>query len=512
MNNRRKFFLNGIITSAVGIALRTVALVFGAYLSREIGAEGIGLNTLIMSAYGFALTFATSGIGLTVTRLVASHIGTGDEERITATLRGAGIYATAFSLVATVILAGFSGFFAKVCIGDQRAIFPLQILSLSLIPTALCGVISGYFIARRLIGRNSAVGVLSQVVRIAVTVFLLLGITERGVEESVGAICIGFTVSEFICLLMYLAVFIAERYKRGGAARGGAELRPVAEMALPLAMSAYIRSGLLSLEHNLIPRRLEDRGESLSSALSSFGSLHGMALPMVTYPMTPLSSFSGLLVPEFAEAEAEGNVRKLSRIASDAIRATLTYAILAAAVLFVFSEELGYSVYGSYSAGYFITILAPIVPIMYIDHVVDSMLKGIGEHVYSMWVNIIDSALSVLLVWLLIPIFGIEGYALVIIGMEAFNFLLSYTRLRKRIDFRLDFLRSVVIPLLAAIASALAVDFLFVTGSSLPVWVTALKIVFTVSIYLAVYIPTASIYEKLLSNRIRQRSSEPKSR
>ena len=100
-----------------------------------------------------------------------------------------------------------------------------------------------------------------------------------------------------------------------------------------------------------------------------------------------------------------------------------------AVVLVVFSEELGYIIYNSYEAGRFVAILAPIVPLMYLDHVTDSMLKGIGEQVFSMWVNITDSALSVALVWFLIPKMGILGYALVIIIMEAYNFILSYFRL-----------------------------------------------------------------------------------
>ena len=143
MNNRKRFFFNGILMSIVGLALRTVGLVFGAYISREIGAEGVGLNTLIGTIYAFALTFATSGISLTTTRLVAGHIGEGSEAEIGKTLRGAFVYSILFSGAATILLAALSGTLATVVIGDIRAIFPLQILSISLIPSAMLGVFSG---------------------------------------------------------------------------------------------------------------------------------------------------------------------------------------------------------------------------------------------------------------------------------------------------------------------------------------------------------------------------------
>lgn len=496
---RRQFFLNGILASAVGIALRTVSLVFAAYVSRAVGAEGVGLNTLIVSAYGFALTFATSGINLTVTRLVASHIGEGGEHKILPTLRGAIAYALIFSVSASAVLAGFSGFFAKLCLGDERAILPLQVLSLSLVPSALMGVISGYFTARRAVVRNSAVQLFSQGLRIAVTVILILGVGKRGVFESVLALAVGSTVSEVIsfCLAALLFAVDLRRRNREGKQRG-ISLSPVAEVALPLALSSYVRSGLLSIEHSIIPHRLRERGDSPTEALSSFGSLHGMALPMVVYPMTPLSSFATLLMPEFAEAEGAGDKKRMSRIAAAAISTTLAYAVLCAVLLFAFAEQLGYSVYGTYSAGYFISILAPVVPIMYLDHVVDSMLKGIGEQVYSMWVNILDSALSVFLVWILIPILGIEGYAVVIIAMEAFNFIFSYLRLSQRIRIRIDFTASVIIPLSAALGAAYIASELFITGSGMPGWAIALKLVFSLCCYALILIPLRLIYRAYL--------------
>ncbi len=485
--------------TAVNLTLRTVALVFGAYISRTVGAEGIGLNTLITTVYSFALTFATSGVSLTVTRLVASLIGEGREKGIGRTLRGAIIYSLAFSGAATAALAGLSGFFVKVAIGDTRALLPLQILSLSLIPAALTGVFSGYFIGVRHVSRNAAIQVLGQFLRVGLTVYLLTSMASGGVESAVAALCIGSTAAEFLTFIAALITYFLDRAataRRWGDERGS-DVRSVGAMALPLAISAYIRSALLALEHSIIPKRLEKRGESLSEALSSFGIMHGMALPVILYPMSPLSSFSGLLVPEFAETDAAGEAERASRMASEALTATLGYSIAVSVMLYVFSEELGYSVYGSYGAGYFIAMLSPVVPIMYLDHVVDSILKGIGEHVYSMWVNIIDSALSVILVWLLLPIFGISGYAFVIVGMEGFNFILSLTRLRRRMRLKIDLYRAIAIPAVSALSSAVLVRTLFLVGGSTTGGaMLALKIIFSVAAYIAVKISLTALYER----------------
>ena len=101
MSKRVRFFYNGLLLSAVGLVMRAVGLFLGAYISGVIGAEGIGLQSLIGTVYSFAVTLATSGVGLSVTRLVAASIGEGraDGERI---LRGAFMYAFLFGLGAQI--------------------------------------------------------------------------------------------------------------------------------------------------------------------------------------------------------------------------------------------------------------------------------------------------------------------------------------------------------------------------------------------------------------------------
>lgn len=486
MTNRTKFFYNGLLLSAVGLCVRTVGLIFGAFVSRAIGAEGTGLYTLIMTVYSFAVTFAGSGISLTVTRLVASAIGEGKEDEVGGILRGALFYSLAFSMLASAVLFLGAGAFAERLLFDYRSRISLRILSFSLVPTALCAVFSGYFVGIKRVSCNAAVQIATQFTKIALTVLLVLKMSEYGTEAAVAALCIGISSSEIISFLLMILQFLLARVKKRNNNKRGVIMKPVAGMALPLAFSAYIRSGLLTLEHILIPKRLSDRGENVSEALSAYGTLHGMALPLILYPISPLSSFSGMLVPEFAENK--GGACRMRRIATEVMNNTLAYAVAIAVFLYVFSEELGYIVYNSYEAGIYIALIAPIVPIMYLDHVTDSMLKGIGEHVYSMWVNISDSFLSVILVWFLIPKLGIAGYALVIIVMEAYNFILSILRLRKRVAFDISVRKSLLIPGAAAFLASYLSKRLFVMNGTVttPLWLV-MKIVFAISIFLGTF-------------------------
>ena len=484
MSGVKRFFKSGIMLTLVGLAMRTASMLFGAFISRTVGAEGTGLYTLVMTVYSFAVTFATSGISLTVTRLVASVIGEGRPSDVGRVLRGAFIYSLLFGLGGTLGLFFGADLLGKYILSDARAASSLRILSLSLVPVSLSAALSGYFVGVKRVSFNAAASVFCQLVKIALTAALVINLAPRGIVAAVVGLCLGVTVTEILGFLLIFFEFLYDRHKNGEKSKTHrAGLAAVATTALPLAFSAYVRSLLLNIEHILIPKRLRDSGESSSEAYAHYGTLHGMALPLVTYPMSPLSSFAGLLVPEFAEDMSAGREERMSRVATKALNTTLAYAVISAVFLFIFAEELGYVVYKSYDAGYYISTLALVVPIMYLDHVTDSMLKGIGEQVFSMWVNITDSLLSVILVWLLIPRLGIMGYAVVIVLMESYNFALSFFRLRGKINFKINPVFSMIVPLFSSCFAAYLSRELFHFGGSTAsaLWLV-LKMIFALSV------------------------------
>ncbi len=497
MSNKMRFFKSGILLTLVGLAMRTVAMFFGAFISRTVGAEGTGLYTLVMTVYSFAITFATSGISLTVTRLVAASVGDGRKEGVKEVMKGAVLYSLFFGSLATLGLFLGAELLGSRVLSDGRTVAALKVLSLSLIPAALSAAFSGYFVGVKRVSFNAAASVICQALKIALTVILVIRLLPYGIVSAVVGLCLGITLTELVGFGLIFLEYLYDSHKNKICARGcSPDISSVSKMALPLAFSAYVRSFLLNIEHILIPRKLRERGESTSEAYAHYGILHGMALPLIMYPMSPLSSFSGLLVPEFAEDMAAGRSGRMNSVASRALNVTLAYATVSSVLIFTFAEELGYAVYKSYDAGYYISMLAFAVPIMYLDHVTDSMLKGIGEQVFSMWVNISDSLLSVALVWFLIPRLGIMGYAVVIIVMELYNFALSFARLRKKITFNIALWDGLMLPLFASFISALLTRLLFSFGGSgvNPTWLV-LKMVFALALTAAI-LSLATIKQK----------------
>ena len=232
-------------------------------------------------------------------------------------------------------------------------------------------------------------------------------------------------------------------------------MKPLVSIAFPVALSTYARSALLTVEHLAIPWGLKQYGISSSAALASYGVLHGMVFPLLLFPSAVLSSFSGLLVPEMAECRASGQQKRIEHITSRMFQVSLIFSIGVAGIFVCFSHEIGTVIYGSTEAAEHIRVLAPLIPLMYLDGAVDSILKGMGEQLYSMKVNITDSLMGIVMIVILLPHTGIRGYRLVIFVCEALNASLSILKLLEVTKLRANPLKWIFKPLLAIVAATL---------------------------------------------------------
>ncbi len=77
-------------------------------------------------------------------------------------------------------------------------------------------------------------------------------------------------------------------------------------------------------------------------------------------------------------------------------------------------------------------MFAPLIPFMYVDIVVDNILKGLDAQVNVLFINIIDLLVSISFIFFFVPAFGIKGFIASIFASEILNFGLS---LKKVVGF-----------------------------------------------------------------------------
>lgn len=437
MSRLKKYLASGALMTAVTLALRGLSVIFNSYISKKIGAEALGLYTLLGSVYSFALTLALSGINLTTTRLVSDALGEESEIGVRTAMKKCICYALFFGISASVALIALSEPLGVGVLGDARTVKPLRLCGATLPLISLSSCFNGYFTAVRRVYKNAAVQMIEQLARLGFCVAMLDLFFGNDIESACTALVLGGALAEMLSFSVSLLFFVFERNKRSpkrDIEKTVSERKMAKKMlsiALPLAFSTYFRSALLTLEHTLIPIGIEKSGANRAQSLAAYGTLQAMVMPLVLLPAALIQSFSGLLIPELAELKIQNNKEEIRYVASRVCHLALVFATGAAGIMIFFADGLGEEIYSSSDAAKYIRVLSHIVPIMYLDTTVDSMLKGLGEQLYTMNVNIVDTLCSLVMVWILIPKMGIYGYIMLIMISEVFNASLSILKLVK---------------------------------------------------------------------------------
>lgn len=459
-NKNFHFFKNVLLLTATALLMRSVSLTFNLYLKNKLGADGVGLFSLIMNLFSFAVTFATSGVSLLAMRLVSEALGKNRPLEAKSAMKRCLVYALSFGGLAFFLLFTFAQPLGEGLLGDSRTVLSLRALAVSLPFLSLSSALSGYFTAVRRVAKSAAMQVGEQFFRIFLTVSVFTYLAPNDLEMTCFFVVLGGVVADVISLLVSMILYRLDLHKHNRA-KGKhipADLnRRILAIGLPVAFSSYFRSALVTLEHLLIPRGLVTFGMTHTEALAAYGVLEAMALPIILFPYAFLSPYCNLLIPEIAEQRAGERQDAMRKTAERALAFVSVFGVGVATVMLTLALPIGNVFCASDEAASYIMLLAPLVPIMYADTTVDALLKGMDEQLYTMRVNLFDSLLGVVLALLTVPLLGIRGYVLNLILCEVINFSLSVARLSAKLRPRYAVFDSLFLPIMAGAISAFPV-------------------------------------------------------
>ena len=441
------FISNALLLSFVNIIMRGISVSFNAFVNNKIGSESMGLFTLVMSVYSFALTVALSCVNLGAVRLTSercAQLENCDElswkYALKHVMRSVCLYGLLFGSAAGFLLFSVSGMISQYLLKDTRTLISLKLLALSLPMISLSSAVSGYFTGLRKVSKNAIAAVSEQFFKIIVTSTALAMIHPGNVEFACTAVVGGAALSEAWSLICNIFMYITDTGKPAGIIFGNEQKRlhtrfsDVAEISLPAAIGAYARQGLSTLEHLAIPEGLRKFGLPSNKALSSYGLLQGIAFPLVMFPYAVIGSFTSLLIPEISEKHALDDKTGIMQLTEKVYRYSACFSVCACGIFVNFAEERGVMIYNSSEAAAYTLFLGLLVPFMYLDTAVEALLKGLGEQLYVMKINIIDSAGGLLLVIFLTPVMGIWGYIAAVWICEIGNLAASIYKLGRITD------------------------------------------------------------------------------
>lgn len=429
MTRRKVYLHNAMLLTASGFILRMLGMGFRVVLSAYLGGEGMGLYQLILSLYMVFVSLATAGINVAATRLAAQSLARG--QGMGATLRGLCATALAFGTAAMLAQTVLAGPASRFLLHDARAESALRVLAPSLPFMAVAGALRGCFLAARRVTPNVMAQLIEQFVRMGVAVAGLRVMAQWGAGYGCAAVVLGNTVSEGVsCGLMLLFAARTQEFRR----QRQEPLHPYTqrelyEIILPVTGNRLLGSGLQAVESSLIPLTLSLYTGSRAVAMTQYGNLKGMALPLLFFPFSVLSALSGLLMPEITRAHTRGNASETRRLIRWMLTLTGAFSLAAGIGFVMAGPQLAQLVYRDAEVGRYVQILGFVAPFMYLESMVDGVLKGLGEQLATFRYSLFDSVFRIAAIALLLPRYGMIAFLGIMIASNLFTFTLNTRRM-----------------------------------------------------------------------------------
>jgi len=424
-----------LVLTATGLVSRLIGFFYKIFLSRTIGAEGIGIYQMIFPIYGVCYALTASGVEIAISRFVSQEHVKGNHKNARSILWIGLTISLGLASLASILLYNNAGFIATQLLHETRCTHLLQIMAVT-IPFGAChSCISGYHYGLQKTALPASAQLFEQVVRVT-AVFLIYRVAlAEGRTLSPTTAVIGLVLGEFASMLFSLFSLFSEKVRSNSPSCPSFSYRASAGkiflLAAPVSGNRVCLNLLSSVEASLIPFTLQQYGLSTERALSVYGTLTGMAMAFILFPSVLTNAVSVMLLSSVSESQALGNQTQLSRT----IRKTLFYCLPMGIVCMIFflstGKFLGDFFFHNSMAGDFIITLAWICPFLYINSTLHSILNGLGRTGTGFFNNLTGLLIRIFFILTFIPRRGIEGYLWGILANQFFVFLLNIRALRE---------------------------------------------------------------------------------
>ena len=415
--SRHPILTGTLILSSANIITRVIGFFYRIYLSRIFGAEGMGIIQLTgpVSAIVFALTGA--GMQTAISKCVSAVSGT-EKTRRRKYLYYGGAFVLLISVICSFFVYSFADWLAIQFLSEARTAPILRVLALSFPLSALHACINGYFLGRQRTLLPALSQFAEQLVRVAVVYICCTSFLATGDIPELAFMAWGVCLGEAAALMVSgIGLLVGRHQDNPGlklvshpANEEKSVIKALLKMSVPLSANRLAVNFLGSIEAIRIPLMLQLYGMTDSAALSTYGILTGMAMPVLFFPGAFTGAISAMLLPTISEAHSKNDKARIKTITINATFFVVFAGLFFGILFFMFSDFLGTVVFKEPLAGVYIRALCLLCPFMYVNGIFTGILQGLGRAMSIFFINVTGLLLRLGFVFFCVPVYGIKGY------------------------------------------------------------------------------------------------------
>lgn len=392
MSKTKTLFQSVLIVAGFSVLTRFLGFLFRIYLSRELGAELLGVYQVAFSVFMVLVVILSSGIPLAVSKSIARYRVDGNRKSESSIVASALIFGLGLAIFLCAIILIFAEFIGKM-FADSRCILILITLLPAVISSAVYSAFRGALWGAQDYFNVSLAELIEQVLRIAVFAIM----AELLFTSMDGASLAGWSMS-VACILSAVFVMIVYFKKGNRLSSPKKYFGPLLKSAAPVTGVRVASSLMQPIIAVLFPAMLLLAGYTSEQSMELYGMAMGMTFPLLFLPSTIVGALSFALIPDLSTAIA----KKDTALIKSRITSSLSFALFVSALFIPFyigcGEQIGLFLFDNASSGIYLSRAAWVMIPLGLSNITSSILNAYNLEVKSFINNIVGGVLLFLFV------------------------------------------------------------------------------------------------------------------
>ncbi len=370
---KQNIYKSAAMVTVFSTVEKGLSFIYRIILTRSIGAEGLGIYQICLTVFAVFLTVASSGVPVTVSRLMAKSRATGDIHGRHSAVT-AGVLCTLMLTIPIALILFFGRSVFGFLFSDSRCADIFIILLPGLVLTSVYAVIRGSFWGSKQFLAYSVIELLEDAVMVGVGIALIFGCKDPvyGAKMAVIAVLVSYVFSFLVSLFWY--------FEKGGRfVSPKKQLKPLISSSAPITAMRTSTSLLNSAVAVILPALLINLcGYTNSEAIALYGVAMGMAVPMLFIPNTLIGSIAVVVAPELSENYYKNKTTAVKHDVEKTVKAAIFIATLLMPIMFVLGKAISILLYDNELCGEIVMISAFIMLPMCITMITNTVLNSMN--------------------------------------------------------------------------------------------------------------------------------------
>jgi len=413
------YIQGAFILTITNLVTGVLSFVFRILLSRTIGAEGVGVYQLVLPLYTLFITLVSGGVITAISKLVAEQQTKSNYKNMHKIITICCILFGTWSILLAVTLSFNADWVSKYILKDTRTLYSIIVFTPAIVFISLSSIFRGYFYGLQNVKPPALIDVAEKMVRLAGLIITVKIMLPYGIEYVCAGAMFAMAAGELVSLLLLITVYLKKKHKYINQIHSTTDtslgiINRILANAIPLSVSGALSTIIEMLCAIIVPTQLIAAGFNKQNALSLYGELTGMAMPLLFFPFLIIISLSITLVPSITSAYTSRNWIVLKRQCETAIKIAATLGFGATALFFTFPNQLSMFFFNNQQAGSLLYWLSFACIFHFLEFTLFAISNGLGMQSKVLGYSIINVAILLLCSYILIPMPKINIYGYII--------------------------------------------------------------------------------------------------